>query len=123
MSNLVEHARRELALAGNDEDFNESIIKAVEAFASFGHSGGSASIAIPMLNDLLQFKNLTPLTNDPEEWQEHSPEQWDGEKGVWQSRRNSKAFSDDGGTTYYLLSDRDGRLGPLPIYETVKKDT
>lgn len=98
---LVEHAKRELALAGNDDDFNQSIIKAVEAFASFGHSGGSAMVAIPMLNDLLQFKNLTPLTNNPNEWMQVEM----GKEDCWQSQRNPEAFSGDGGKTYYLLSD------------------
>lgn len=103
MSNLVEHAKRELALADNDVDFNECIIKAVEAFASYGHSGGSAAYAIPMLNALLLFKNLTPLTDDPKEWNEVGD-------GVWQSARNSEAFSTDGGKTYYLLSERQAWL-------------
>jgi hypothetical protein len=76
-----------------------------------------------MLNDLLQFKNLTPLTDDPEEWIQHSKEMWDGEKGVWQSTRRADAFSDDGGKTYYLLSDRDKYPNEpdLPTYESVKK--
>lgn len=105
---LVEHAKCELALAGNDEDFNNSIIKAVEAFSEYGHSGGSASVAIPMLYDLLQFKNLTPLTNDPNEWN-HIEEAVAGVSGgTWQSRRNPAAFSDDGGKTYYILSEQDG---------------
>lgn len=109
MSNLVDHAKRELALAGNDDDFNQSIIKAVEAFSSFGHSGGSASVAIPMLNDLLNFRNLTPLTDDPDEWNHVSEDVWGEAGGVWQNQRNSEAFSNDGGTTYYLLSEsKDG---------------
>lgn len=112
MSNLVEHAKRELALAGNDEAFNNSMIKAVEAFASYGHSGGSASVAIPMLNDLLQFKNLTPLTDDPDEWIVVEM----GDEPCWQNKRRSDAFSNDGGKTYYCLDD-EGR----PIHESVKK--
>lgn len=122
MSNLVEHAKRELALAGNDEDFNNSIIKAVEAFSSFGHSGGSASVAIPMLNDLLQFKNLTPLTDDPDEWNHVGEEVWGEPGGVWQSQRNSEAFSNNGGKTYYLLSERSELKLGAPIYESVKKE-
>ncbi len=102
-SNLVEHAKRELVLAGNDDDFNESIIEAVRGFTSYGHSGGSASVAIPMLNDLLQFKNLTPLTDDPIEWNQVSED-------VWQSCRNSEAFSNDGGKTYTLNSDQNKRI-------------
>ncbi len=98
MGNLVDHAKRELALAGNDEAFDESIIKAVEAFASYGHSGGSASVGIYILNDLLQFKNLMPLTDNPDEWILISED-------VWQNKRNPEAFSNDGGITYYLLSE------------------
>lgn len=105
MSNLVDHAKRELALAGNDDDFNQSIIKAVKAFSSFGHSGGSASIAIPMLNDLLNYRNLTPLTDDPDEWMHVAEDVWGEAGGIWQSRRNPEAFSRDGGKSYYLLSE------------------
>lgn len=44
---LVEHARRELELCGQyaeDPEYSESLIRAVEAFTSFGHSGGSAAV-------------------------------------------------------------------------------
>lgn len=102
---LVEHAKRELDLLENDEDFNQSILKAVAAFAEYGHSGGSASYAIPLLNDLLQFKPLSPLTDDPKEWNEVGTD-------VWQSCRNPEAFSTDGGATYYLLSEM------TPYYES-----
>lgn len=105
MSNLVEHAKRELARLDNDEEFNQTIINAVTAFAEYGHSGGSASYAIPILNDLLQFKALTPLTNDPSEWNEVG-------EGVWQSSRNSEAFSTDEGKSYYLVSEM------TPYYES-----
>lgn len=100
MSNFVEHAKRELSLLGNDDEFNNSIIKSIEAFASYGHSGGSASVAIPLLNDLLQFKNISPLTDNKNEWNEVG-------RNTWQSRRNPEAFSEDSGKTYYLLSERD----------------
>lgn len=103
---LVEHARRELELLGEDEWMKEGMLKTIAAFAEMGHSGGSASIAIPMLNDLLQHKNLTPLTNDPAEWIDQSSLTADGNH-LWQSNRNYEAFSLDGGKTYYLLSERD----------------
>lgn len=99
---LVEHARRELEIARVEEDVRPSIVAAVEAFASFGHSGGSASAVIPMLNDLLRFKNIAPLTDDPGEWMDVAD--FAGYQ-VWQNRRNSEAFSLDGGKTYYLLSE------------------
>ncbi len=66
MSNLVEHARRELELVGEEEEFIEGYLKVIQAFADMGHSGGSASVAIPVIQTLLQFKNLKPLTDNPE---------------------------------------------------------
>lgn len=105
MSNLVDHARHELTLIGEDPDTIDGLLRCVQAFADMGHSGGSASIAIPMLNALLRYENLSPLTNDPAEWIQHSPDMWDGVNGVWQNRRRSEAFSTDGGKTYYLLSE------------------
>lgn len=102
---LVEHAIRELELAGVEEDVRPSIIKAVEAFASYGHSGGSASVCIPMLYELLQFHNLSPLTDDPDEWNNVTDFDPSSKLPLWQSRRRSEAFSHDGGKTYYLLSE------------------
>lgn len=114
MGNLADHARRELDLTGNDEKFKDCIVKAVEAFAQYGHSGGSASAGINILNDLLQFKNLTPLTNDPNEWNNVG-------SGVWQNSRRSEAFSEDGGRTYYLLSERDNLDIPDVLYTSDRK--
>lgn len=102
---LVEHAKKELYLLNNDDAFNDCIIKAVEAFASYGHSGGSAGYGIHALHDLLQFKNLSPLTDDPNEWMEISYPDDLWPKGQWQSCRNPEAFSGDGGKTYYLISE------------------
>lgn len=109
MSNLVEHARRELEVAGVERDVRPSIIAAIEAFASYGHSGGSASIVIPMINDLLNFRNITPLTNDPREWQHITYGVSDEHDAVWQSTRRADAFSNDGGRTYYCLDESRAR--------------
>lgn len=123
MSNLVEHARRELEMIGEEPETIAGYLKVVQAFADVGHSGGSASVAIPTLNALLQFKNLKPLTNNPDEWAHHTAEVWGAEGGVWQNRRNSEAFSDDEGKTYYLLSEREavGKDVPLPIHISEEK--
>lgn len=108
MSNLTNHARRELELIGEEPETIEGYLKIVEAFSDMGHSGGSASVAIPTIHRLLQFKNLRPLTDDPNEWN-HIAEEMAGQPDLWQSQRNSEAFSHDGGKTYYLLSDRKWR--------------
>lgn len=105
---LVEHARRELALSGQaaeDPGYAASIVASVAAFASYGHSGGSAEVAIEQITRLLKFETLSPLTDDPEDWIDRSEE-----SGVpmWQSTRDPKAFSTDGGATYYLLGEYDG---------------
>jgi hypothetical protein len=110
---LVEHARRELALCGQtaeDPEYAASIVAAVEAFASYGHSGGSAMIARQQLHALLGFRALSPLTDAPAEWIDRTA--ISGGHPLWQSTRDPQAFSTDAGATYYLLdecADTDGR--------------
>lgn len=118
MSNLVNHARRELTLCGQaaeDPEYADSIVRAVEAFASYGHSGGSASVAVEQLTALLRFQNLSPLTNAPEEWEDRSAI---SSAPLWQNRRNHSAFSEDGGKTYFLLTEA-GDRGDLKTSERV----
>jgi hypothetical protein len=118
---LVEHAQRELRACGQfDEDpaYAQSIVAAVAAFASYGHSGGSAFVGIEQLTALLRFEPLSPLTDDPEEWCDVADQS--GYR-LFQSRRNPQAFSTDGGKSYYLLDERD-KLGcsndDAPRHET-----
>lgn len=119
-SNLVDHARRELELIGEDPDFITGYLKVIQAFADMDHSGGSASIAIPVINRLLQFGNLSDLTNNPDEWLYVSEEQWGSPEGIWQSRRNSEAFSNDAGNSYYLLSEGGNDKNRHPIHQSKK---
>jgi len=104
MSNLVEHARRELLLLGEEPETVDGYLKIIQAFADMGHSGGSAAVAISVLPRLMSFENLTPLTANPDEWMEVGP-------GVWQSTRNSRMFSNDGGISYHDVN-APGRLTP-----------
>lgn len=118
MSNLVDHARRELTMCGQFEEdavFAQSLVAAVAAFDSYpGHSGSSAEAGIQMLGDLLRFKNLSELTSDEEEWQEVGPR-------MWQNVRNSEAFSQDAGKTHYLLSDHKNEDGSFKTIVTKMK--
>lgn len=122
MSNLVDHARRELEFIYKGEDpwFVDGCVKVIQAFADMGHSGGSAETAIPTINKLLQQKNLTPLTDNPDEWQHHGEDMWPEPGGIWQNQRNSEAFSTDGGKTYYFLSESGNDKPRGPLHESVK---
>lgn len=122
MSNLVEHARHELELIGEDTETIDGYLKVVQAFADMRHSGYSASIAIPVIGKLLHFKNLSPLTDDPEEWFHHDSDVWGTSEGIWQNKRNSEAFSKDNGKTYYLLSESEGPTRDRPIHTSVLKE-
>lgn len=117
MDNLIAHAKRELDLfTEEDPEIRASLLKAVEGFATYdGHSGGSAYATIELLNRLLRFRNLTPLTDDATEWIDQS--ELSGEP-MWQNRRNSEAFSDDGGATFWLLSDGADMRNRKPRYDT-----
>ncbi len=108
---LAEHARQELGRAGwfdgDDRQSGEAILAAVEAFARGGWSGGSAPYGVAIVTALLQYKPLSPLTDDPAEWIDH------GDK-LWQSSRRPDAFSEDGGKTYRLQADARVRYDRWP---------
>lgn len=114
-SNLVSHAKKELESIGEEPETIKGYLKVIQAFADMGHSGGSASIAIPVIHELLQFKNLAQLTNDPNEWLFVSDD-------IWQNLRNYEAFSNDGGKTYYLLSEGGNDMCRKPLHVSISND-
>ena len=75
---LVAYAESELDRIGmtDDGDMNgmmrKHLIHMVREFAEEGHSGFSASYALQCLRKLLNFKPLSPLTGDDDEWTEVS---------------------------------------------------
>lgn len=98
-SNLLKHAINELELIREDEWMVKGYLKMVNYFSKMGHSGGSAEVFIMTLQALLRFEALSPLTNNPNEWSNVAD-------GLWQSCRQSDAFSTDGGDSYYILDER-----------------
>lgn len=102
-SPLVDHARRELALIGEDEWLTNGLCKVIEAFAEMGHSGFSAAHSTAVLEKLLRFQPLSPLTDDPAEWIDRAQEM--GGEPFWQSARDPRAMSTDGGKTYTLIDE------------------
>lgn len=124
-SNLVDHARRELAIIGEDEWTTEGVVKIIRAFADMGHSGGSAYAVTEYLERLLRFQPLTDITDDPEDWIHHGEDVWGEPGGIWQCRRNGEAFSRDGGKTYYLVGERaadDPDLEVTPMHTSKQHD-
>ena len=115
MSNLADHARRELELTNEQPDVIDWYVKVVESFSDFGHSGSSAAITTKVLNKLLQFQNLSPLTNDPNEWM-HISEDIAGQPDLWQSRRNQEVFSEDGGKMYYYVGNQNVKYHSKEVY-------
>lgn len=107
---LVEYAKSELARIGRDEDgmqdmINKDILSIVEMFSEQGHSGFSASYALSVIDRLLRFKPLTPLTGEDDEWNEIP-------NGTQQNKRCSSVFRNADGTTYdidgIVVSDNGG---------------
>lgn len=109
-SNLERHAERELSRLTGDPDgddmqqaMNKHILRMVRTFARKHHSGSSAGYAVGILQKLLRYEPLGPITDDPAEWQEISEEM--GEV-CWQNRRCSHVFKGADGRAY----DINGRV-------------
>lgn len=107
---LVEYAKSELARIGRDEDgmqdmINKDILSIVEVFSEQGHSDFSAGYALSVLERLLRFKPLTPLTGEDDEWNEIS-------NGTQQNKRCSSVFRNADGTAHdidgIIVSDNGG---------------
>lgn len=106
MSNLLDFAKEELARLGHKEDkmqqeMNKGILGIVEKFSEQGHSGFSASYALGILTRLLEYKSLTPITGEEDEWFDVS-ELSDG--SMQQNKRCSAIFreNNDNSTAYYI---------------------
>ena len=109
LSNLVDHAKREMEIAGlfdKDSDYGgmlaKSVLAIMKVFAGQGHSGCSAEMCTRLFEKLARFENLTPLTSNPDEWNDVS--EMSG-RPMWQSNRNPAMFSKDGGKTWYDVND------------------
>lgn len=110
-SNLVIRARDELKRAGlydKDSDYNGMLAHAVldllKKFSSQQHSGMSAVMTAELFRKLVNWETLTPLTSNPEEWEKVTGD-GDGQKDMWQNKRNPKYFSFDRGKTYWNVDE------------------
>lgn len=100
---LPHHARQELALIDVTPREKQCILAMVEVFSAWGiaedFSNESKTVIAETLPSLLLGRTLSGLTNDPEEWAQVTSD-------LWQNRRNEKAFSIDGGKTFFLMPNK-----------------
>lgn len=108
MSNLIDHARRELELQGmmlEDSDYGgnagKAVLELIEVFSKQGHSGGSAHLVAYLFHQLSEYKALGPVTDDPHEWHDHGLLS----ENTWQNLRDSRCFSNDAGLTYFIVDE------------------
>lgn len=94
MSNLKTYAIDELTrigMYGSGDEMNDAmcdhILKMVDVFAEEGHSGFSAEYAIGILQKLLRWQPLSPLTGEDDEWNE--------EDGFFQNKRCSRVLKNE----------------------------
>ena len=118
---LKTHAEREMKLAGlynSDSDYGamipEAVMALVKAHSEQGHSGGSHWMTLEIFNKVINFKALTPVSNDPEEWIDRG-------EGMFQSIRQSDLFSHDGLKTCYCVDDKKRGSTPLLSKEELSK--
>jgi len=116
MSNLIAHAKEELArLRGPNDEPDEmqdaveaNVLKIVEAFADGGHSGSSAAYTLAIVKKVLAFEPVTPLTGDDDEWGHVS----DDPDMTHQNKRCPHVFRRADGTAYdsnaIVFRDPDG---------------
>lgn len=109
---MIEFSKRELDIIGMTEDspdeinrmMRESILNIILVFSNSGFSGFSASYAVNVLEKLLRFDPLTPLTGEDDEWVDVSG-YGDGTPH-YQNKRASRVFKDADGSAY----DIDGKV-------------
>ena len=114
--NLTEHAKRELKIAGlfdkdsdYDGDLGKAVLELIKTFAKQGHSGMSAALTLEVFTKLARFQNLTPLTDNPDEWMNVTDKSASG-TDLWQSTRKYSCFSEDAGITYYDIDDKNKKI-------------
>jgi hypothetical protein len=86
-----------------DGDIYKCVLDLIKTHTKYGHSGGSHSLTLSVFNKVVNFENLSPLTNNLKEWMYVSEK-------VWQSTRCSSAFSEDCGRTWYSVNDKNRKI-------------
>lgn len=93
--NNVEYTKKELAVLGitpeTENGMYDHIIGMVEKFNKENHSGFSGNYALNVLNKVLRYEPVTPLTGAEEEWKETF-----AGSGIFQNMRCFHVFRENG---------------------------
>jgi len=107
---LGDYAFQELTKAGffdKDSDYEgnlgHAVMELIDTFSDQGHSGYSAQAVIHLFTKLAKWEPLSPITSDPDEWNDVSDMSG---KPMWQNKRDSRCFSSDGGKTWWSIEDK-----------------
>lgn len=107
---LLQYAESELSRIPKDSDgmqehINADILSIIKTFSEQGHSGFSANYALNVLERLLRFKPISPLTGEDDEWV-------DTGHGIKRNKRCSSVFKNADGTAHDIdgiaVSDNGG---------------
>lgn len=117
MSNYHKHAVEEMRRLGYqfddegypisdpDDDFDINaemamcVLEILDVFGRQGHSGMSASHCLQILEKVMRFEPVTPLTGDDDEWTEVSSF-GGGDEMKWQNKRCGRVFKQNDGRAY-----------------------
>lgn len=124
---LLDFAKRELELleknCGDDEEalkmqklVTKDVMDIITLFANQNHSGFSAGYVLNLLDRIMRFKPISPLTGEDDEWEDLSSlgmEDMQNKRCPSVFKRpdgtaywvEGKIFSNDGGKTWYTDSD------------------
>lgn len=129
---LAEHAAYELTKAGMTNNSDPAAKTAavntmalVRRFEKMNMNERQAKFVLQAFENICNFLPLTPLTDDPAEWSEFEIQRKNKETGeietrsVWQSKRHSSVFSEDGGVSY--IDQATGNTGQSVSHEDAKK--
>lgn len=104
-SALYEYAKKELERIEKgckDEEslsmqqaIDKNILELIDVFSNQHHSGFTATYVIDILQRLLHYKPLTPLTGEDDEWEDVTSYGYD--TPTFQNKRCSAVFKDDRG--------------------------
>ena len=110
---LIEHAQSEFNFVGwpGDCEMQQAICKdtleLLQTFSDQGHSGFSANYLLGIFEKLVRFHPISPLTGEPDEWREVSPDLLQNKRcgEVFKSKGKAywirgKIFRDPDGGTY-----------------------